>query len=42
MAGNGMGPVDRDMNDAKTRECTECGFEYYGRRERCTDCSGVA
>lgn len=26
------------MSEARKRECTECGFEYYGRRERCNDC----
>lgn len=26
------------MNEARTRECIECGFEYYGRRERCNAC----
>lgn len=26
------------MREAKTRECAECGFEYYGIRPECAQC----
>lgn len=33
--------MEETMTEAKIRECTECGFEYYGRRERCNQCYEV-